>query len=447
MSQRVVILGGGFGGLYAAKALGNKKDVEVTVIDRRNFHLFQPLLYQVATGELSPADVAFPLRVAMNKFRNVRVLMSEAVDIDPANRLLILADGATEPYDSLIIATGAQNHYFGNNMWEEFAPGLKTLEDATRIRHRILYAFEAAERTPDRDEHKAWLTFVVVGAGPTGVELAGALGEIANDTLKDDFKHVNPEEAQILLLDNSPRVLGTFPPDLADKAEKSLIRLGVRSILNVKVTAVDEFGVTMNTPRGMERIPAKTVLWAAGVGASAFSRALRDRTGAELDRGGRVLVNENCNINEHPEIFVVGDVTSLKKADGTPVPGVAPAAMQQGTYAAKSILARMRGETIRPFAYFDKGSLAVIGRASAVAQFGKLHIAGIFAWLTWLFVHLMYLVGFQNRLIVFIRWGFHYVTYNRGARLITGDPAPSEARRQGTPAAPPPAHPAVAAKP
>ena len=422
MGQRVVILGGGFGGLYAAQTLRNAQDVEVTLIDRRNFHLFQPLLYQVATGELSPADVAFPLRAIFHKANNTRVLLGDAVDVDPVNRRVLLADGGSEPYDVLIAATGARNHYFGNDAWTERAPGLKSLEDATRIRHRILYAFEAAERATDPDERNAWLTFIVVGAGPTGVELAGALGEIANDTLKGDFRAINPADARILLLDNSPRVLGPFATDLSARAEQALIGLGVRSLLNVRVTGVDGRGVTIETASGPQRIESRTVLWAAGVAAAAFSKVIADRTGAQTDRAGRIIVDGHCRVPGHPEIFVIGDGAHFDLPDGKIVPGVAPAAMQQGRYVAKLIL----GKTRDGFRYLDKGSLAVIGRASGVAQFfgEKLRLHGLVAWLVWLFVHLMYLVGFQNRLIVFIRWAFNYMTYNRGARLITGDPEP-----------------------
>ena len=416
MAQRVVILGGGFGGLYAARSL-RSSDTEITLIDRRNFHLFQPLLYQVATGELSPADVAFPLRAIFSDQKNVRVLLGEATGLDPVSKRVLLSDGASEPYDRLIVATGARNHYFGNDTWAERAPGLKSLEEATRIRHRILYAFEAAERTTDREEHLAWLTFVIVGAGPTGVELAGAIGEIANDTLKSDFRLTRPEEARILLLDNSPRVLSPFDPTLSDHAERALIKLGVRSMLGVRVTGVDETGVRIVTSRGEEHIRARTVLWAAGVAASGFASIVAAATGAQTDRGGRILVDDHCRVPGHPDVFVVGDVANFTGQDGKPLPGVAPTAMQQGRYVAQVIT----GKTSGPFRYLDKGSLAVIGRASAVAQFPMLKAHGLVAWLLWLFIHLMYLVGFQNRLIVFIRWAFNYFTYNRGARLITGD--------------------------
>lgn len=418
--HRVVVIGGGFGGLYAARAL-RKAPVEVTLVDRRNFHLFQPLLYQVATGELSPADIAFPLRAVFSRDANTRVLMSEARDVEPDARVLVTADGELE-YDSLVVATGAKNFFFGKDEWEEYSPGLKTLEDATRVRHRILYAFEGAEREMDPAKRRAWLTFVVVGAGPTGVELAGALGEIANDTLKHDFRSIRPEEARILLLDGSDRVLTPFHEGLSEAAEKSLIKLGVRSLLGVRVVGVDGYGVDVQTPKGKERIDSRTVLWAAGVTASDFTNVVAERTGAQRDRGGRIFVDERCNIPGHPEIYVIGDMAHFKGPDGNPLPGVAPTAMQQGAYTARAILSRITGKEPDGFRYHDKGSLAVIGRARAVAQFpGNLRFSGIVAWLLWLFIHLMYLVGFQNRLIVFIRWGFNYLTYNRGARLITGD--------------------------
>jgi NADH:ubiquinone reductase (H+-translocating) len=421
MAHRVVIIGGGFGGLYAAKAL-RSADVQLMLLDRRNFHLFQPLLYQVATGELSPADVAFPLRAVLSSQRNARVLLGEAIDLDVQGKTVLLANRQTIGYDTLIVSTGAKNHYFGSDHWADVAPGLKSIEDATRMRHRILYAFEAAEKEPDPEKRRAWLTFVVVGAGPTGVELAGALGEIANDTLKGDFRAIRPEEARILLLDGGPRVLTPFVPELSAKAEAALIRLGVRSMMNVKVVGVDQNGVTVEGERGQQHIEARTVLWAAGVAAAGFTNVIAERAGAELDRGGRVKVNPFCNVPGHPEIFVIGDAATLLGKDGKPLPGVAPTAMQQGSYAANTIKKRLRGESVAPFEYRDKGSLAVIGRARAVAQFGSsLRFSGFVAWLLWLFIHLMYLVTFQNRVIVFIRWGFNYTTYNRGARLITGE--------------------------
>ena len=413
--HRVVILGGGFGGLYAAKALG-KYPVQLTLVDRRNFHLFQPLLYQVATGALSPGEIASPLRAVLNRQRNTRVVLGEALDFDVQQRRVKLDIGDME-YDTLIVATGSRSFYFGNDAWEANAPGLKTIEEATQMRHKILYAFEAAERESDPAKRRDWLTFAVVGAGPTGCELAGALGEIANDTLKHDFRSIRPQEAKILLLEGSPRVLPGFPPDLSQKAEQSLIRVGVRPRTNVRVTAIDDQGVTLESG---ERIQARTVIWAAGVRASPLGAVLAERTGAKLDRGGRISVNNDCSVPGHPEIFVIGDLAAFEQ-DGNPLPGVAQVAMQQGGYVARLIGTRLKGGVPpKPFRYFDKGNLAVIGRAAAVAQIGKLHFSGLFAWLIWLFIHLMYLVEFSNRLLVFVHWGYLYLTFNRGARLITG---------------------------
>lgn len=418
--HKVVIVGGGFGGLYAARALRNTPAVDVTMIDRRNFHLFQPLLYQVATGELSPADIAFPLRGVLADQMNTRVLLGEVTDIDPQRRCVVMGD-AEEPYHSLIVATGARNHYFGHDNWADNAPGLKSLEEATVIRHRILYAFEAAEREPDAAARQKWLTFLIVGGGPTGVELAGAMGEIANDTLRGDFRTIKPEEARILLLDGGDRLLSPFLPVLSQKAEAALINLGVRTRVGVKVVGIDSEGATIETDRGTEHIAARTVVWAAGVTGSPLGRILGERTGAEVDRAGRVVVDQYCNVAGHPEIFAIGDIASFRDKNGKLLPGVAPTAMQQGKYAATVIKRRLARKPVDGFEYVDKGSLAVIGRASAVAQFPRFHFSGIIAWLLWLFIHLMYLVGFQNRLIVFIRWGFNYITHNRGARLITGE--------------------------
>lgn len=438
MSHRVVIIGGGFGGLYAARKL-KRPPVELTLVDRRNFHLFQPLLYQVATGALAPGDIAAPLRAVLRSQRNTTVLLDEGIDIDPVRKEVILLQGPI-PYDTLIVATGAENFYFGNNQWEEYAPGLKTVEDATRIRHKILFAFEAAERESDPALRSAWLTFLVVGAGPTGVELAGAMGEIANDVLKGDFRSIKPEEARILLLDGSDRVLPPFTPDLSAAAERQLIELGVRSRLNVRVTSVDENGVVIKGPNGEERIEAKTVIWAAGVKSSQFAQAVAERTGATLDRQGRIVVAKDLTVPNHPDIFVIGDIAHFEDRDGKPVPGVAPTAMQMGRYAAHAVYARLEGRQPPPFEYFDKGSLAVIGRAAGVAQIWKLHFSGLLAWLLWLFVHLMYLVNFQNRLIVFVRWGFSYLTYNRGARLITGEAGSAPVPQLPTPKKPEAVH-------
>jgi NADH dehydrogenase len=421
ISHRVVILGGGFGGLYAAKALRHAP-VDVTLLDRRNFHLFQPLLYQVATGSLSAGEIAAPLRSLLSSQKNTRVLLGDAVGVDVEARRLILSDGEV-PYDTLLVATGARNQYFGHEeAWEPIAPGLKSIEDATRIRQKILYAFEAAERESDPARRKAWLTFVIVGAGATGVELAGALAEIARDTLRHDFRSIHPEESQILLLDGAGRVLPVFPDSLSEAAERSLVRLGVRSRTGVKVTEIDRAGVTLTSSKGEERIAAHTVIWAAGVAVSRFIGALAQATGAPCDKMGRIRVEPDLTVPGHPEIFVVGDAAYLEWK-GSPLPGVAPVAMQQGRYAAHVILERLRGRPLPPFRYLNKGNLAVIGRAAGVADFGRLRFHGFPAWFLWLTVHLMYLAQFRNRILVFVRWGFQYLTFDRGARLITGDPS------------------------
>ncbi len=415
--NNVVILGGGFGGLYAAKAL-RRAPVKVTLVDQRNFHLFQPLLYQVATGSLSPGEVAAPLRAILRNQKNASVLLSKAVDLDAEGHRVILSDGSV-PYDTLVVATGATNHYFGHEDWHANAPGLKSIEDATEMRRKILYAFEEAERELNPDLRRAWLKLVIVGAGPTGVELAGALSEIAKDTLRHDFRSIHPEESRIVLLDGSPRVLPAYPEDLSADAERSLVQLGVRPRTNVKVTEIDAQGVTLETPGGTERIETRTVLWAAGVAPSDFGKVLARRAGAVLDRQSRVTVAPDLTVPGHPDIFVIGDLANVIQ-DGKPLAGVAPVAMQQGRYAAQTIANRVRGKTSEPFRYHDKGSLAVIGRASGVAEIGRLHLHGMIAWLLWLFVHLTYLAQFRNRLIVFIRWGFQYLSFDRGARMITG---------------------------
>src|SRR5579871_595593 len=419
--HRVIILGGGFGGLYAARAL-RRAPVEVTLIDRRNFHLFQPLLYQVATGSLSPGEICAPLRSILSRQKNTRVLLGEVSDIDPRARTVVLSDGGAYDYDSLIVATGSQSFYFGNDQWRELAPSLKSVEEATAIRHNILYAFEAAERETDGERRSAWLTFVIVGGGATGVELAGALGEIARETLKHDFRAIDPKDARILILDGAPRVLSTFPPDLSMEAEKSLMRLGVRVREGVFVTEIDANGVTFRRKDGStERLNAKSVVWAGGVHVNGFGKILAQRTGIQPDRGGRLPVNPNLTLPDFPEIYVVGDLAASLGADGKPLPGVEQVAMQGGAYAARSIVTRIRGQgSLPPFHYFDKGDLAVIGRAAAVARIFGFRLHGLIAWLVWLFVHIMYLVQFQNRILVFIQWGFLYLTFSRGARLITG---------------------------
>jgi NADH dehydrogenase len=418
--HRVVILGGGFGGLYAAKALKNAP-VQVTLLDRRNFHLFQPLLYQVATGALSPGEIASPLRSVLRRQKNTRVLLGEAVDLDIDGKRVILDGGQSIEFDSLIIATGSTDSYFGHDEWRRNAPSLKTIEEATEIRHKILYAFEAAEREPDPERQREWLTFAIVGGGPTGVELAGALAEIAHDTLRHDFRSIRPGEARIFLIEGAPRVLPTYPEDLSAKAETSLRRLSVTPRTGAFVTHVDDRSVTVKGQDGLEhKFAARTVIWAAGVAPSSFAEVLERRAKAPRDRGGRVLVNPDCSVPGHPEIFVIGDLAHFEQ-DGKSLPGVAQVAMQQGAYVAKLIRSRQLNNSPRPpFHYFDKGNLAVIGRASAVAEIGPLHLSGLLAWLTWVFVHLMYLVEFSNRVLVFVQWSFLYLTFNRGARLITG---------------------------
>ncbi|HWE51485.1 MAG TPA: NAD(P)/FAD-dependent oxidoreductase [Bryobacteraceae bacterium] len=417
--HRVVIIGGGFAGLNAAQAFGNAADVHVTLIDRRNFHLFQPLLYQVATGALSPGEIAAPLRFVLNRQKNTEVLLGEVKDILADSSVVVLGDGNRVTYDSLIVATGATHHYFGHPEWEKLAPGLKTIEDATEIRTRILLAFERAEKETDPAEQIAELTFVVAGGGPTGVELAGALGEISRDTLKKDFRHINPADSKIFLVEGEARVLPSYPPVLSRAAEHALIRLGVRTYTKTMVTDIDREGVTMKSGETVTKIRTRTVLWAAGVQASPLGKLLETRAGAKLDRAGRVIVEPDLSIPAHPGILVVGDL-ALVMQDGKPVPGVAPAAIQEGKYAAKLILARLREEESRPFHYLDKGSLATIGRNEAVAQIGPLKFSGIVAWLAWLFIHILYIVEFESRMLIALQWAYGYFTHNRGARLITG---------------------------
>ena len=423
--HRVLILGGGFAGLNAAQKL-KRAPVEITLIDRRNFHLFQPLLYQVATGSLSPGEISAPLRSVLSKQKNAQVLLGEAADIDPDAKRVILRDGASFPYDSLIVATGSKTSYYGNDSWRDYAPSLKTVEEATAIRHKILYAFEWAERAPTIQEARQWLTFVIIGAGATGLELAGALAEIAYETLKNDFRRINPKDARILLMEGGPRVLPAYPPDLSEKAEKLVTRLGVEVMKNVMATAVDSNGVTYKRGGATEKLAAKTVLWAGGVVATTFGKKLAERTRSETERNGRIKVKTDLTIPNYPDIFVVGDLAAaVDTKSGKPLPGVAQVAIQGGSYAAKIIRARLQGKKdLPPFHYFDKGDMAVIGRAAAVANIFGMHVSGLPAWLIWLFIHLMYIVEFQNRVLVFVQWGFEYLTFSRGARLITGSGDP-----------------------
>jgi NADH:ubiquinone reductase (H+-translocating) len=416
--HRVVIVGGGFGGLYAAQGLG-KADVYVTLIDRRNFHLFQPLLYQVATGGLSPANIAAPLRAVLKRQKNTSVLLGEVVNFDLGRRLALLADGA-EPYDSLIVATGSRHHYFGHPEWEQLAPGLKSIEDATTIRRRILSAFEKAERSTDAVERAALMTFIIVGGGPTGVELAGTIGEVAHGTLRGNFRSINPAQAKILLLEGVDRILSNYPEKLSAKATRSLQRLGVNVRTNTLVTDVQPDRVTIRTGDMTETIRAHTVLWAAGVEASPLAKALAQATGAELDRAGRIVVQPDLTLPGHPELFVLGDMANYPYPDGKPLPGVAPVAMQQGRYVADLIQRRLRAAPPLPFHYRDRGAMATIGRAAAVADLGWITFSGLIAWLVWLFIHILYLIEFQNRILVLFQWAWNYFTRNRAARLITG---------------------------
>jgi NADH dehydrogenase len=421
--HRVIILGGGFGGLAAAKKL-KRAPVEVTLIDKRNFHLFQPLMYQVATGSLSPGEIAAPLRGVLSRQRNTQVLLGEAADVDPDAKRVTLCDGAMFEYDSLIVATGSQTSYYGNDSWREWAPSLKSVEEATAIRHKILYAFERAERSATEEEARAWLTFVIVGAGATGMELAGALAEISQETLRHDFRKINPSDARIILMEGAARILGAFPEDLSAKAEKLVARLGVEVVKGVMVTKISKEGVEFKRGDSVEALAARTVLWAGGVVTTPFGRKLAERTKADTDRSGRIKVRRDLTIPSYPDIFIIGDLALAEDEKGKQLPGVAQVAMQGGAYAAKAIRRRLEGKTELPaFHYFNKGDMAVIGRAAAVANIFGFHISGLAAWLIWLFVHLIYIVEFQSRVIVFIQWGFEYLTFSRGARLITGESA------------------------
>lgn len=416
--HKVVIIGGGFGGLSAAQKLKHAP-VEITLIDRHNYHLFQPLLYQVATGSLSPANVAGPLRQVLHKQKNTKVLLGEAVHIDAAKRRVILSDGFLD-YDTLIVATGAMHQYFGHDEWAEFAPGLKNIDDATAMRRRILLAFEAAEREQNPEKLRAWMTFVIVGAGPTGAELAGALGEIAHDTLVHDFRDIDSTQTRIILVEGADRPLPAYPPKLSEAARRMLTRLGVTVRTGAMVTDIRADGVTIREGDHTEVIPTRTILWAAGVLASPLGRILSKEAGATLDRFSRVIVEPDMSIAAHPEIFVIGDLANFSHQTGQPLPGVAQPAIQQGTYVAKLIRARLAGKKLPPFHYFDKGNLATIGRGAAVADLNWLRLSGWPAWLIWVFVHLLYIIQFQNRLLVMLQWAWLYITFDRSARLITG---------------------------
>jgi len=427
MRERVVIIGGGFGGLYAAHRLKDAP-VNITLIDRRNHHLFQPLLYQVATGALSPADIATPLRRLLKNQQNARVLLGEVVDFDVVNKQVILRDG-TIRYDKLIVAAGSGKHYFGNDQWEAVAPGLKTIEDATEIRRRVLSAFEAAERANDPAEVQSWLTFVVIGGGPTGVEMAGALAEVARETLRNEFRNINPVDARIVLVQSGDRVLPTYHPDLSARAAASLERLGVEVLTGRRVTDVEPAGVTISSGDQQQFIAARTVLWTAGVQASPLGQALAKAAGAQTDRGGRVIVEPDLSVPGHPDIFVVGDLAHYAHQTGQPLPGVAQVAIQQGRYVAELLKRQQRGQNLPPFRYRDPGNLATIGRGAAVAEIGRLRLFGWLAWPIWLVVHLMYQMDHENRVLVLVQWLWNYFTKGRSALLITERDQPAFNRR------------------
>jgi NADH dehydrogenase len=405
------VVGGGFGGLYAARALA-KHQVHVVLVDRLNYHLFQPLLYQVATAALSPGDIAEPLRAILRKFRNVHVLLGEAETIDTAERSVTLTDGARLAYDFLILATGARHSYFGHPEWERLAPGLKSLEDALEMRRRIFLAFELAEREPDAARRKALLTFVVIGGGPTGVELAGAIAEIARHTVSKDFRSFDPREARVILIEGGPRLLGQYSADLSARAQEALERLGVNVRTGAVATAISDDHVDIRE----ERIPTHTTLWAAGVAASPLARQL----GVPLDRSGRVEVLPDLTVPGHPEIYVVGDLALFKTPRGGALPGIAPVAIQMGPHAARNIVRDLHHQERLPFHYVDRGTMATVGRAAAVADIRGVHLSGLLAWMAWLVVHIFFLIGFENRMLVLVQWAWSYLSYERGARLITG---------------------------
>lgn len=417
--HRVVIVGGGFAGMNAAMSL-KRAPVDVILIDRRNFHLFQPLLYQVATGGLSPANIAAPLRWILSRQKNCEVMLSEVVGFDLDQQRVLTTHGDV-PYDTLIVAAGSRHSYFGNDEWAQYAPGLKTIEDATDIRRRVYSAFEQAETEQNPEERRALLNFAIVGGGPTGVELAGALAEIARHSLKHDFRQIDPSEASITLVEGGNRVLGSFPEDLSAKALATLERLGVHIRSGTLVTAIDAEGIEMKSPTGVERWPTRTVLWAAGVKASPLSKALASSCCAELDRAGRMIVEKDFSLAGRPNVFVLGDMSSYSHQGGKPLPGVAQPAIQQGRFVAKLIKAKLTGKKLPEFHYRDLGNLATIGRSAAVADIKGVHFSGILAWWLWLLVHLMHIANFRNRLLVLTQWSWNYFTHDRSARLITGD--------------------------
>ncbi len=424
--HRVLIIGGGFGGLNAARELGKDPRFAVTLVDRRNFHTFQPLLYQVATGAISPGDIAQPLRSILRKRRNVTVLLGEATGIDIERREVVLGDGGPLPYDTLIVATGARHSYFGREDWAANAPGLKSIDDALEIRRRILIAFEAAEREQNPVRRGEWMTFVIIGGGPTGVELAGSLGEIAKDTLKRDFRSIHSPDARIVLVEALDRILPPYPADRSASAKQQLEKLGVEVRTKTRVIAMDEHTVTVQTETGEEVIRARTRLWAAGVQASTFVKTVASATGAETDRAGRIIVNPDLTVPGHPEILALGDAAVQPWKDGAFVPGVAQGAIQAGKHAGRMIRGRLDGKPSTPYRYLDKGDVAVIGRLRGVTNIrwmGRLgRQGGVVAWAMWLVIHIFYLIGFANRIVVLVRWAWSFFTSGRGTRLITGSP-------------------------
>ena len=441
--HRVLIVGGGFGGLYAAKELGKDERVEVTVVDRRNHFLFAPLLYQVATGAVSPGDIAQPLRSILRRQKNTTVLLGEAVDLDPVAREVRLSDGGPIAYDTLIVAAGARFSYFGHDDWAPVAPGLKSIDDATEIRRRILIAFEAAEREHDPERRREWMTFVLVGGGPTGVELAGALGEIARDTLRRDFRSIDTAGTRILLVEAMDRILPTYPKDRSASARRQLERLGAVVRTGTRVVAVDDRSVSVEMTDGRtERIPARTTLWAAGILVTPFVAAVAAATGAPSDRNGRIQVGPDLTIPGHPEIFAIGDAAVQPWKPNRPVPGVAQGGIQGGQHAARTIRRRLSGEPVEPFHYSNKGDVAVIGRLAGVTDIPWLgplgRQSGFFAWFLWLAIHIVYLIGFANRIVVTVRWAWSFLTHGRGSRLITGSPLLPPIADPEPPAAGPP---------
>ncbi len=415
--HHVVIVGGGFGGLYAAQTLA-KAPVKVTLIDKRNFHIFQPLLYQVATGGLSPTNISSPLRGILKKSKNIEVLMGEVKNIDSKKQTVQLRSREIS-YDSLIVATGCNHQYFGNDEWADKAPGLKTVEDALEMRRRIFIAFESAEKETDPKKRQAWLTFAIVGGGPAGVELAGALGELAHGTLKEDFRNFNTKEAKIILVQSPNRILPSYSPSLSSDAQACLENLGVTVMTGTRVIDMDNQGITVSDEDEVKLIRTKTVLWAAGMKASAMAEILAESTGASLDKIGRVIVNPDFKVPGTENIFVIGDLANYSHQEGKPLPGVAPVAMQSGKYVARLIQSRLKNQTIEPFRYWDWGSLAVIGKHAAVVDIGFLRLSGFLAWVFWMFIHVFYLLEFDNKLIVMIQWAWNYFTSSKGARMIT----------------------------